>query len=414
MSRADVGERPRLALLVMGLPTANNPARGIFNLRAAKLISTIADVTIIFLRTWLPKRPLAATSQYDGMNVVTLAIPQLPRAGTLNLTLYDQLGWPLTRSLLRSCDLIHSVSADFCGVVGSRWAVRAGIPHVAQVIGSDIHLLRRRFRTEKLATWDKGVDVAVCNSAALAQQLSEMYPRCPVRVVYRGADLAKFNPRVPPSGPLASAKPVRFLFLGGFDHHGANIKGGSMLLAAWQQAEESLWASGASLLLAGKESQSATVRQWRSGLRYPQMVHLGGVIDPAEVAGIMCASDVLLVPSMREGLPNAVVEASACGRAVVGSNVGGVPEVIVDGETGLLLPPGDVAAWRSTLIKATTDPSSLVRMGEMARIRMEKLFDATEYPQKMMDVYASLLHRPRFAATSDQNELTVPNRCGDL
>ena len=405
--------RPRIALLVLGFPSAASPAAGIFNLRAAKLLSGSADVTVIHLRTWLPSRRPAGISEYDGIRVLTLAVPQVPHAGASNVGLYARLGWPLVRAHLRSCDLIHSVSADFCGVIAARWAKSAGLPHVTQVTGSDIPLLRRRSKSLSLQGRKHRIDLAVCNSAGLAKDFSVLYPDCPVEVVYRGTDLARFHPGVSALGPLASAPPVRFLFMGGFyDYrsleHGANTKGGYTLLEAWQQAEKRMAELGTSLALAGIDSQCEVVRTWRSRLLHPERVHLMGMVAPSDVPGVMCACDAFLVPSLQEGLPNAAVEAGACGRAVFGSDTDGLPEVIAEGETGRLLPPRDAEAWSLALVAAARDSAMLRRMGDHARLRMEKVFNADEYPQKMMRIYKSLLSRTPGSAAGAKHTNTQP------
>ena len=78
-------------------------------------------------------------------------------------------------------------------------------------------------------------------------------------------------------------------------------------------------------------------------------------VPPVEVAEWITAADVIVVPSRGEGLGLVAVEALACGRPVVASNVGGLPEIVKDGETGLLVPPGDVAALRGAIERLADD-----------------------------------------------------------
>jgi glycosyltransferase involved in cell wall biosynthesis len=167
-----------------------------------------------------------------------------------------------------------------------------------------------------------------------------------------------------------------------------------MLLTAWQAAEDELISTGASLVIAGPESNTDRIVRWRAGLRNPQRVHLAGDLHPNIVPAYIRSSDVVLLPSMEEGLPNVAMEASACGRPVFGSEVGGIPEVVIDGETGLLLPAGNVRAWKDALIAYARQVPRLRAMGRRARCRMEELFDSRYYAPKMLDLYYAALREP--------------------
>jgi glycosyltransferase involved in cell wall biosynthesis len=228
-------------------------------------------------------------------------------------------------------------------------------------------------------------------------QFTNYFPRIPnVRSIYRGVDLSCYNPDGPVAGPLANQTPVRFLYLGGFPDyrgvgHGANTKGGETLLAAWLAAERDLISAGASLLIGGPQATPSQVNPWLEKLRDASRVQLIDRIHPDLVAAYMRASDVVLAPSMQEGLPNVVMEASACGRAVLGSNTAGIPEIIRNGETGLLVPPGEVMAWKNALITYATNIDQVGIMGQRARARMEALFDSKQYRHGMMDLYRTAM-----------------------
>jgi glycosyltransferase involved in cell wall biosynthesis len=189
---------------------------------------------------------------------------------------------------------------------------------------------------------------------------------------------------------------VRYLYLGGFPKNralpfGANTKGGETLLQSWQAAEDELAARGASLLVLGCDGHFKRVSAWRARLRSPEKVHLAGFVPPEKVSAYIRSSDAVLVPSIHDGLPNVAVEACACARPVFASNIGGNSEVIVNEETGILLPPGDVAAWKRALITYADRPSCLREMGNRARKRMETLFDCSNFPQGMLNLYEAAL-----------------------
>ena len=98
-----------------------------------------------------------------------------------------------------------------------------------------------------------------------------------------------------------------------------------------------------------------------------------------ELAQCMAQARVLVLPSSSEGLPRVVFEAMACSTPVIGSAVGGIPDLIEDGETGLLVPPGDAAAVAERLRWVMTHPREAQEMGERARAFARCFFSSAAY-----------------------------------
>ena len=113
--------------------------------------------------------------------------------------------------------------------------------------------------------------------------------------------------------------------------------------------------------------------------------HLGRLED---VRPALAACSVFVLPSYREGMPMAVLEAMATGRAVVAGDVAGCRDAVADGETGLLVPPGAPAALAVAMEQFLEDPGMVVRMGRASRERAERLFDSRRVNA---DVAAALL-----------------------
>jgi glycosyltransferase involved in cell wall biosynthesis len=388
----------RILLVVSGFPSAEKPFNGIFSLRFAKKLAKIADVTVVHLRAWLPGRPMISDSEREGLQVRTIACPQLQSFSVASISLCRQLGWPLVRTLVRQCDLIHSVGVDFAGPVASAWAQRGRKHHVTQAIGSDLAVALPRIRDARLIRgWENYVHGVVCNSVALARNFSAQYPNSKnVCAIHRGVDLEYFQSAGPIDGPLAERPPVRYLFLGGFPENGkdsfhTNIKGGDTLLEAWKAGEDDLAHDGASLLVAGPLPKDDRLSRWRMTLRFPDQVHIAGSLRPESVPSYIRSCDAVLMPSLREGLPNVALEASACSRPVFGSNIEGIADAVVHKKTGLLIPAGDAGAWKLELVKYASQIACLRMMGEAARRRMEKTFDAGNYVPEMLNLYRAAL-----------------------
>lgn len=118
-------------------------------------------------------------------------------------------------------------------------------------------------------------------------------------------------------------------------------------------------------------------------------VHLTGFRSDARM--LLDAADVFALPSRQEAMPLAALEAMEAGRPVVATRVSGSAEVVVDGETGLLVPPGDSAALAHALGELLADPERGRRYGTAGRERFLAHYTSTRMAQQTLDVYEELL-----------------------
>jgi glycosyltransferase involved in cell wall biosynthesis len=95
-----------------------------------------------------------------------------------------------------------------------------------------------------------------------------------------------------------------------------------------------------------------------------ERVQWKGIVPPEEVARLMRSSDLLCLPSYMEGRPNVVNEAMASGIPVVATRIGGIPDMMIEGETGLLFDPGNIEELRKCLDTLVREPDLRRRMGE--------------------------------------------------
>lgn len=105
------------------------------------------------------------------------------------------------------------------------------------------------------------------------------------------------------------------------------------------------------------------------------------------------AFDIVAVPSHIEPLGNATLEAMAAGRPVVGSRVGGIPEMVVDGETGRLVPPGNAVSLADAIGELLASAGLRDRLGAAARLRAESHFGLALHAQRLQAVYDTVLAR---------------------
>ncbi len=100
--------------------------------------------------------------------------------------------------------------------------------------------------------------------------------------------------------------------------------------------------------------------------------------------------DLVVLPSRREALPLVLLEAGIAGKACVASRVGGIPEIIVDGETGILVPPEDPEQLASSITKLLGNPELTAVMGAKAGERVRRVFDPKQFEQQFLSLYQSL------------------------
>jgi glycosyltransferase involved in cell wall biosynthesis len=100
-------------------------------------------------------------------------------------------------------------------------------------------------------------------------------------------------------------------------------------------------------------------------------------------------ADIVVLPSLWEGLPYVLIEAMAAGKAIVASGVGGVTDAVTDGENGLLIPPGDVDALAGALVCLLGDPELSERLGMNARATAVERYGIENMINRLEKVYES-------------------------
>lgn len=150
--------------------------------------------------------------------------------------------------------------------------------------------------------------------------------------------------------PAPPGLPLRLLFLGWLEPE----KGVFELIDACAGLPHE---TAFSLTIAGKGHAEAPARERVTASGLAERVHFAGWIEGVELQQALAAHDVLVLPSWAEGLPNAMIESMAAGLAVVVTAVGNIPDVVVDGEHALLVPPRNVAALRAALLRVLGDPA---------------------------------------------------------
>jgi glycosyltransferase involved in cell wall biosynthesis len=220
----------------------------------------------------------------------------------------------------------------------------------------------------------RAADVVLAVSAASAAALEEAYGASGVVVVPNAAPEAPAVPAGRGEGEMTA------LYIGGFANP---VKGGEELLAALERPE----AEELRVVLCGPGELPVRGRELlarRPGIEWR------GWLEEAEREELLREAAIFVLPSTSEGLPMAVLEAMAWGRAIAATAVGGVPDVLADGAEGLVVPPGDAAALAGALARLAGDGGLRERLGAAARERARRL-NAEEVTGRLDAIYSELL-----------------------
>jgi glycosyltransferase involved in cell wall biosynthesis len=164
-------------------------------------------------------------------------------------------------------------------------------------------------------------------------------------------------------------------------------KGHAVLLSAMPRVLQGLPEARLVICGQGPEQRSLSNRAEAEGIA--SRVEFAGFVP--DVRQRLAQADVLVMPSLSEGLGVAVLEAMAMGKPVVASNTGGLPEAVADGETGLLVPPGNAEALAGALLALLEDPDRAQAMGKAGRRRAVDHFDRRVIVDRMLSLYREVL-----------------------
>lgn len=353
------------------------------------------DVTLATGPTEGPEGRLLEHMAPGGAASRTVAVPHLCRE------LNPWADWRAYRELRRlfrgpAFDVVHTHSSK-AGVLGRIAARRAGVPLVVHTVhGQPFHPYERRWRngvyiqSERWAARYCDHIFAVCQAMIDQCVAARVAPAGKYSVVYSGMELAAFTAArdpalrqrlgIPESAPVIGK--IARLF---------HLKGHEFLLRAvgpvvQEFPEVRFLLVGDGILRGALEEQVRAAGMARNFV-------FTGLVPPATIPQYVAQMDVLVHLSLREGLPRTVVQALAAGVPAVGFALDGTPEVILDGETGLLCPAPDADAVTAALLRLLRDPALRARLGGQGRRLVQERFSVERMVTALEAAYLSGLKR---------------------
>jgi teichuronic acid biosynthesis glycosyltransferase TuaC len=306
-----------------------------------------------------------AREEIDGIPVIHPRVPYLPGVSSIpalapvNAPLYLAGLLPHLPQLRNRFDIVLGTFLFPDACAAAALARMLGLPYVIKTHGTDVNVVGEWASVQPIiapvlrgAAWSIGV------SAPMVESLIRLgAPRSRAVMLANGVDRSLFHPvdqgaarrelGLPDDGKIV-------LYVGRLDKE----KGLRELCEAFEQIQRAPERkTPVHLVLVGEGPLQAELSEAADrfhGAGAGRLILAGGRPLP-EVARYLGAADLLTLPSYNEGTPNVVLEALAAGRPVVATRVGGIPDVVADGKTGILVPPQDAEALAKALLESWDD-----------------------------------------------------------
>ena len=290
-------------------------------------------------------------------------------------------------------EVVHAHDPMAVSLTALALQMKTGLPAPPLIVASrrvDFHLKRHAF-----SKWKYGhVDVFIAASNLIATILEDDgIPKSKIEVVHDGVNISAIDHQ-----PLVDAHGAFWLpkgaLLVGNVAALADHKGQRFLVAAAKRVVRAL--PDTRFLIVGEGELRAALERQIHDLGLERHVTLTGFRGDA--LGLMKSFDEFAMSSPTEGLGSAVLEAMACSRAVVATRAGGIPEAVLDGQTGLLVPPHDEEALAAALLNVLRDSDKRQQFGQAGRERVSYEFSVEQLIAGTIDVYERRLRDKRAKA----------------
>jgi glycosyltransferase involved in cell wall biosynthesis len=285
-------------------------------------------------------------------------------------------------------DLVHVMTPNAGALVMIRAGHDAGVPVIYQELGIPYHPPGFEYYGEFTSVLPLCAEI-VALSPNLIEHCREKLPDSRALSILPIMSDEFVNGRKP-----HQPAPDRITF--GFAARMEEMKGPMILMEAFALAhaqDEKIC-----LNIAGDGSQRQKIAARAKALDVASRYRYHGVYThPEECRAFMESLDVFVMPSFTEGTPNSIVEAMACGKPIIASDVGGIPDMI-GGESGILVPPGDTSALAQAMLCLAKDENLRRAMGQAARERYQQLFSPRAVVPLMLETYRRVTQNGRYVA----------------
>lgn len=289
-------------------------------------------------------------------------------------------------------DIVHAHYATSFGLLG---ALTGRHPLIISAWGSDIFSFPRSSRMHaSLLKWILAqADVLCSTSRVMASEMKKyLEPGRKIEVIPFGVETGLFTPAPPKRSEPGRTQPhdLNSPMVFGAAKYLHHVYGLDILVRALAMVKDKP-PQGVLLRIAGTGPEEEPLKALAAELGVADRVQWLGALPNREVAHFYQSLDVVVLPSRQESFGVTAVEGSACGRPIIASRVGGLPEVVTDKETGLLIPPGNAHELALAMEYMLEHPEERKRMGEAGRAFVLAHYDWQENVTEMEKVYREVL-----------------------
>jgi teichuronic acid biosynthesis glycosyltransferase TuaC len=412
----------RVLVLSHMFPNAMEPNAGIFVLEQLRALRDLGVESVVVSPVpWAPPilRSLPRFRKYSVIperasvlefRVVYPRTVQLPKGKLFYLYGFFHYLQCLgsVRKLARESriDLIHAHTIMPDGFAAILLAGTFGLPVVCTVHGSDVNIYPRLNRATLVATrWAlKSADFVVAVSHDLRRKIIALAGDRQVEVVHNGADPRTFKLSQKEDARARLGLPQDkkiILFVGNL----VPVKGLECLFCAIQRLPRKDFC----LCVVGDGNSKLALQSLATHLRIRELCRFVGSRPHDEIPYWLSAADCLALTSVNEGLGTILIEAMLCQVPVVATTVGGIPDLVIPGHTGTLVPPEDPDALAKALGAVLDRDEHISAMVRQAQIRAQASFTWESNAHKMLAVYEYQLNRGRKSARIESpTENSIP------
>jgi len=284
-------------------------------------------------------------------------------------------------------DLIHAMYTTQPAFVAVTAARYLGIPSVISARGNDLD--RSAFDPGKFSQilWSlQNANAVTVVTTELARKARALAPGCNPHFIPNSVDTALFAPG-PRDEALAASLGLSDAPVIAFVGEARQKKGLTILLPAFARLCAQSDDRPTLLFVGGVRKDDEPILDVFRRQNPSLDVRVTPNVAHEKLPAYYRLADVLVMPSLRDGLPNSLLEGMACERAVVASNVGGMPDVVRQNENGLLVPPGNVNALADALLSLLADPLRRAEFGRAARATVESEFTPAKEIERNLKIY---------------------------
>jgi len=350
-----------------------------------KWVTSLASEGFEILLFGLEKCSTNRYNKFPNIKIETLNLnTTLEKEGSLKKISYFK-ALPLIKRLIKKFkpNIIHSHYASSYGLLG---ALTGFHPFILSVWGSDIYSFpEKSFLHKEIIKFVLEKANVICSTSNAMKQRIKTFTKKDIEVIPFGVDTNIFKPM-----QIENTLTKSNIIIGTVKSL-ERIYGIEYLIKAFKIVSSKYKSLSLKLLIVGGGSLESELKNLAQNLGILHKTIFTGKVLFEQVQKYHNMISIFVAASIQESFGVSVLEAMACEKPVIVSNVGGLPEIVKDGITGFVVPPKNPQKTAEAIEKLLLDKDLRIKMGKAGRERVKKLYDWNRCVQKMINIYNKIL-----------------------